>query len=552
VNLDAASAWVLGREAVRELDARTIAAGTPSLNLMEAAGAALAKFVAEARDCGLSSSASSRGRQRGLLILAGPGNNGGDGFVVARLLQAAGWNCRVALGAGPSSPDAVTNLAAWNRAGGQCIGRQDAVDLMRAGSASGFELILDALYGTGLTRPVEGADADLIHCINESSIPVISADIPSGLCSNKGRPLGIAVRARATLALGAAKLGLFLAEGPDYAGRVSVAEIGLLPPSAAGLEMSATVIDDATTAGCWPRLARRSHKGTRGHVLIVAGSLGKTGAAVLAARGALRAGAGLVTVASVAEVQAAVSQVLPEAMTTMVAADDAGQIDCAGIDVLTAAAAAADAIVIGPGLGTGAGASAAVERLASLPVPLILDADALTIVAGWSKARRDGVFAARIAAGAPAAVLTPHPGEMGRLTGMSSADVQQARDVTARSLAKELGVIVVLKGAATIVCDNARIAFNLSGNPGMACAGMGDVLSGVCGALAARRTEAEAASPTAGAAARDWLDPFERACLAVHVHGAAGDHLESTTGPGFLASELADRVPFELASRMPR
>ena len=547
----AASASVLGREAMRALDARTIAAGTPALELMERAGRALAAFVAEV--AGNGSSAPTGTGSRRLLVLAGRGNNGGDGFVVARLLAAEGWNATVALaGDEPDAgSDAGINLEKWRRGGGSVIGVEEARSILAAG-ATGFDVGLDAIFGTGLVRRVEGADAAFIHCLNESSLPVVSADIPSGLCSNSGRPLGVAVRARATLAIGAAKPGLFLADGPDYSGRVRVADIGLLLPSSIDILQVATVLDDRTMSSRWPRLPHTAHKGTRGHVLIVAGSRGKTGAAVLAARGALRAGAGLVTVASVAEVQAAVSLALPEAMTRLLAADVDGRVDAAASGALAAIAADVDAIVAGPGLGTGDGASRVIEQLLSIPLPLVLDADAITILAGWDPARRDGILAARLAAGAPPAVLTPHPGEMGRLAGQSAAEVQQARDMVASDMAKELGAVIVLKGAATIVCDGGRLAFNLSGNPGMGAAGMGDVLSGICGAIAARRTAAEASGPTSGRVAAEYLDPFERACLAVYVHGAAGDHLAREIGPGFLASELADRIPAELSARMPR
>ena len=543
-----AAGSVLGREAVRELDARTIAGGTASLVLMERAGEALAAFVADAAASGVQLPAA--GAAARLLVVAGRGNNGGDGFVVARLLAASGWHCAVALAGAQPAPgaDAAFQFAEWRRAGGTVVGPGELVGIL-SGGAGGFDLGLDAIFGTGLARNVEGPDADLIHCMNHSGLPMIAADIPSGLCSDTGRPLGVAVRARATLAIGVAKPGLFLAEGPDFSGRIQVADIGLLDP--ATTDRCGVVLSHATMASSWPRLARLAHKGSRGHVLIVAGSRGKTGAAVLAARAALRAGAGLVTVASVAEVQAAVAAALPEAMTAEVAADCDGRIDRAGVAALVSAASTADAIVVGPGLGTGAGAQAAVEALIAAATPLILDADALNVVAGWSHDRRAGVFAARISAGAPPPVLTPHPGEMGRLCGQSTAEIQQKRDEIARKLAKQLGAVVVLKGAATIVSHAGRTAYNLSGNPGMASAGMGDVLSGICGALAARKTGAEAAAPGA-ASGGESLDPFDRACLAVFVHGAAGDHLAAQAGPGFLAGELADRVPAELARLLPR
>lgn len=285
MNLRSASASVVTREAMRELDARTIAAGTPSLELMETAGEALADALADSSFHGVALSVAPR-----LLILAGRGNNAGDGFVVARLLEARGWFCTVALVGGEPAPggDAAANLAEWRRSGGMVIGAEAASRLLRDRAddfdrASDFDLGLDAIFGTGLVRPVEGADLEFIHHVNQSGLPMVAADIPSGLCSDTGVPLGAAVVCRATVTLGAAKPGLFLDEGPAYCGRVRVADIDLLEPFQAAVARVGVVLDEATTAGNWPRLSPLSHKGSRGHVLVVAGSRGKTGAAVLAA-----------------------------------------------------------------------------------------------------------------------------------------------------------------------------------------------------------------------------------------------------------------------------
>ncbi|MFN2377108.1 MAG: NAD(P)H-hydrate dehydratase [Candidatus Binatia bacterium] len=531
MNLHGAAASVLDRESMRRLDELTIAAGTASLDLMETAGEAIADGLADSALHGVPLLLAPR-----LLVVAGSGNNGGDGFVVARLLAARGWECTVGLAAGPprEGGDAAANLAAWEDAGGEVFDRARTMEALRSGGA-GFDLGLDAVFGTGLARPVEGPDAELIHCLNRSGLPFVAADIPSGLCADTGVPLGVAVRCRATVTIGAAKPGLFLDDGPDHAGRVRVADIGLLDPAESGLSRQGVVLDPATTAGAMPRLSSLAHKGSRGHVLIVAGSRGKTGAALLAARGALRAGAGLVTVAGVPEVQAAVAVALPEAMTLGLAANGDGSLTRDAAQVLVAAARGVDCVVFGPGVGTGAGADAALALLVAEPVALVLDADGLNLVSAWGQDRRSALFDARSDSGAPRAILTPHPGEMGRLVERTSAHVQLSRKVLADNLARELGAVVVLKGAATVISDGSVTAFNLSGNAGMACAGMGDVLAGVCGALAAR-----------------GLDPLAAAALAVFVHGEAGDLLaEEIGGPGFLAGELADTLPVVLASRLP-
>lgn len=532
MNFRGAAASVLDRESMRRLDALTIAAGTTGRDLMEAAGEAIADGLADSSLHGVPLPLAPR-----LLVVAGNGNNGGDGFVAARLLAQRGWECTVGLVAGVprAGGDAAANLAKWEEAGGEILDRDRTLEAL-AGGAGGYDLGLDAMFGTGLARPVEGADAELIRCLNESGLPLVAADIPSGLCADTGVPLGVAVRCRATVTIGAAKPGLFLDDGPDHAGRIVVADIGLLDPAAAGLSRQGVVLDPATTASSLPRLPVSAHKGRRGHVLVVAGSRGKTGAALLAARGALRAGAGLVTVAGVPEVQAAVAASLPEAMTLGLAADADGVLSGDAAQVLLAASRGVDCVVFGPGIGTGAGADAALALLVAEPVALVLDADGLNLLAAWGQDRRSALFDARSDSGAPPAILTPHPGEMGRLEGRTSAQVQLSRKALADNLAQELGSVVVLKGAATVVTDGSVCAFNLSGNAGMACAGMGDVLSGVCGALAAR-----------------GLDPLEAAALAVFVHGEAGDLLaEEIGGTGFLAGEVADTLPVVLAARLPR
>jgi hydroxyethylthiazole kinase-like uncharacterized protein yjeF len=530
MNFAGAAASVLGREAMRDLDARTIAAGTPSRELMERAGLALADFIDDPAACGIAPTA--QGPRR-LLVLAGRGNNGGDGFVTARLLASRRWRCTVALVGGepPAGNDAAVNLAEWRRIGGAVVDVAAALRLLRE-SPHDFDLALDAIYGTGLVRDVEGVDAELMAALHASGLPAVSADLPSGLCADSGRALGVAVRARATLAIGAAKPGLFLGEGPNHAGRVRVADIGLLSLEEAGLEPAGFVLDDATTAACWPRLEPLAHKGSRGHVLVVAGSRGKTGAAVLAARGALRAGAGLVTVASVPDVQNVVSLSLSEAMTRYLLGTAAGDLDPLAVVELREALEETDGVAIGPGLGTGPGADAAVDAVLAAPCPVVLDADALRIVAAWGAGRRRTAFLVRHRAESPPPILTPHPGEMAGLVGRSVTAVQASRAELAVNLAQSLDAVVILKGAATIVTDGRRLAYNLSGNPGMGAAGMGDVLSGVATALAVRLG-----------------DPFEAACLAVYAHGLAGDRAGP---PGFLAGEVADGLPAALASRRPR
>ncbi len=555
-----AAASVLGRDDVRALDAATIATGTPALELMERAGAAIARELAGIG--GLTAKMDSR-RPR-LLVLAGCGNNGGDGFVVARLLARTHWRCTVALCAGEprAGGEAAVNLDLWRRSAGRVIDICAAREAIESAEPQ-FDLILDALLGTGLDRPVDAALADIIHRLNFRALrprppTVVAVDIPSGLCADSGLALGCAVRASATVALGAYKTGLFVGEGPDYAGRLLVADIGLLPPFEAGVSTAGLALDALSTAGSLAAPSPMAHKGSRGHVLVVAGSRGKSGAAVLCARAALRGGAGLVTVAVPQSQQAVVAASIAEVMTAALPEDEAGAFSEACADRLDALIEVADSIVFGPGAGTGPGAAALLRAiLTKARCPVVLDADGLNLGCLLGRDERRRLSVARASQAMGPVVLTPHPGEMGRLVEASTAEVQASRLEYAAKFAKSEGCVVVLKGAGTIVTDGVRTAFNTSGNAGMAAAGMGDVLAGVVGALAAR-----------------CPDIVDAACLAVYSHGVAGDFCAygraASTGAalrlgfeedfdvarnvvgsrllaGFLAGEVADAIPAALA-----
>lgn len=554
-----AAASVLSRSDVRMLDSATIAAGTAALELMERAGAAIAQALVQRR--GLPRGGCSGSERPRLLVLAGSGNNGGDGLVVARLLTRMHWLCTVALCAGEPRGDgeAAVNLQRWQSMGGRVIDLH-AARAMLAAETPPFDVVLDALLGTGLERPVESSLADIIHHINcepsgRRPFDVVAVDIPSGLDADSGRPLGVAVRADATVALGAYKPGLFVGCGPDYAGRLLGADIGLLAPSHAGLQALGLALDRRSTAGALAPPSPLAHKGSRGHVLVIAGSRGKSGAAVLCARAALRSGAGLVTLALPESQQAIAAASLAEVMTASLPEDKTGAFAEACSETMQALIESADSVVFGPGVGTGKGAAAVLRVvLAAARGPVVLDADALNLLAAAGAERR-GMLADRVSRGLGQVVLTPHPGEMARLVAKTTAEVQAARLEMAVNLAKSEGCVVVIKGAGTIVTDGSRTAFNTSGNAGMACAGMGDVLAGVVAALAARCEHT-----------------LDAACLAVYAHGVAGDlcaygsseEADSNGGTGrapsaqwprlarsrveagFLAGEVADALPAAL------
>lgn len=516
---------VLDARAMRALDRFTIDSGTPGLELMERAGRAVTGHIAT------NIVTADGGR---VLVLAGRGSNGGDGLVIARLLVEHGWQVDVALVAGEpaANSDAATNLGRWRDLDQGPALNLDAATRALATEEPGYVLVVDTIFGTGLDRELDGEMSELVGVLNSarsrSGLAVLAVDLPSGLSADSGQRLGAAVTADNTITIGAGKPGLFLGAGIEAAGRVTVADIGLAGPADAGLDVLGEVLDERGCRRFLSPRGRGAHKGSQGHLLIIGGSAGKTGAAKLAARAALRSGAGLVSLAVPSSVAAAVDSEFTEAMTIAVA-DREGQLDRGAMAGL-AELERFDAIVAGPGLGTGPGAAELVEALVStVEAPLLLDADALNVVA----AGIGTAGLARARAGRPL-TLTPHPGEMARLLGTDSATVQNDRLAACRKVLADGSPTVVLKGAATIVASVEQLAFNSSGNPGMATAGMGDVLAGTIGALAAAGSE-----------------PFEAAALGVYLHGTAADILAGGLGgPGFLAGEVADTLPRALAALM--
>jgi len=461
---------------------------------------------------------------RRVALVCGRGNNGGDGCVAARLLLSCGAVPRLILVGSPEdlSLDARQAWDAALAAGVEFTICAAAPTLAAAGaSLSGAELIVDALLGTGFTPPARALAAVAINLINASGRPVLAVDIPSGLCADHGRISGAAVRATATVTFGYPKPGLVLHPGTQHSGRLWLANIGF-PPDTDSLvagELNLTTARDLAPY-LLPR-APESHKGTYGHVLLVAGSRGLAGAATLAARGALRAGAGLVTAAVPASLAAVCLPGLPEAMLLALPDEAPAAPGTDAAAVVLGHLSRVSVLAIGPGLSRSAGSARLVRELcAATDLPLVLDADALHALAA---AGPQATNKRRLPA-----VLTPHPGELARLLAMSTAGVQADRVEAARACAGRFRSVVVLKGARTVIAlPGGTVWVNPTGNPGMAAAGMGDVLTGVIAAQLAR-----------------GMEPHEAAVLGVYLHGLAGDLAVAATGPwGILASEVADRVP---------
>ena len=485
--------------------------GVPTVTLMEAAGRQVAEAAAR-----MTEGASPR-----VVIVAGKGNNGGDGLVAARALMAAGGRVTVLLLARDAdvTGDAGVNLHIARRAGVEISNLDSTAVPGLRGTLANADLVIDAIFGTGFHGPIVGLAAKAIDAINASGRPVLAVDIPSGVNGDTGAVEGPAVRATTTVTLGLPKTGLALHPGADFAGRVWVADVGHPKRLIDSAGIRTTLVTQAMVDGAVPLRRPDTHKGTYGRVLVVAGAVGYSGAAVLSTLGALRAGAGLVTVGVPFAIYPIVASAVIEGMPVPLADED-GALAAAAAEQIRDLAAAADVVACGPGLSRLPGPHAVVRRLlAECTRPLVLDADALTCLAGST--------ADLLNAKAPV-VLTPHPGEMARLIDTSPADVQRHRLQVTRVAAERFRAVVVLKGARTVVADPAGEAFVIpTGNPAMATGGMGDVLTGAIAALIGQ-----------------GLPPIAAAWAGAYLHGLAGDLAALARGPaGILAREVADHLP---------
>ncbi|WCD79889.1 NAD(P)H-hydrate dehydratase [Pseudomonas sp. TUM22785] len=470
---------------VRELDARLIAAGTPGFELMQRAAHATWRAL----------------RRRWpnvaeLTVLAGRGNNAGDGYLIAALALRAGWRAQV-LAVGDAT--ALEGDAALARdealsAGVPILSWNETADLQG--------VVVDALLGTGLVGEVREPYAEAIHCINASHLPVLAVDVPSGLCADTGRVLGVAVRADLTVTFIGLKLGLFTGAAPDRVGELVFD--GLQADEA--IVASQLFVARRLAVDGLDLLASRpatAHKGRYGRLLVVGGDLGTGGAALLSAESALRSGAGMVSLATRGEHVGAALSRIPEVMSVGVAS----------ANQLRGLAAASSVLVVGPGLGQGAWGRSLLSAVTAQEIPQVWDADALNMLAAGGVVLPEGC------------VITPHPGEAARLLGTSIADVQKDRPAAALALARRYRTTVVLKGAGSLIAGvDGRLALCDRGHPAMAGAGLGDVLAGVIGALLAQ-----------------GMAPFEAACLGVWLHAGAGQLL-GAQGRGLAASDLIPTI----------
>jgi ADP-dependent NAD(P)H-hydrate dehydratase / NAD(P)H-hydrate epimerase len=474
--------------------------GVPSLELMEAAGRAVAEVVAELAP------------QGPVRVVCGKGNNGGDGFVVARLLRGMGFEAEALL-LWPGEELRGDAAANFERFGG---------DLVEGGLAerlAGSGAVVDAVFGIGFEGAPREPAAAAIAAINSCGAPVVACDIPSGVDASTGEVAGEAVEADVTVTFHAAKLGQRIAPGKWQVGELRVAAIGI--PPGAPEQAVAGEIDPAVLA-LLPRRGARSTKFSSGQVTIAGGSRGLTGAVRMASLAAIRAGAGYATVAVPADLETVFELAQPEVMSVGCPGGDGCLVPASEKAVLRAFERAA-AGVLGPGLGRDPGSLELAREVAGkVEAPLVIDADGLNAFAG-----RLGALAERRAP----TVLTPHAGELGRLLERESAEIDAHRLDRAREAAQAAGAVVVLKGDDTIVTDGARVAVNAVSAPALATAGSGDVLSGVAAALLAR-----------------GLEPFAAACAAVVAHARAGRDAAARIGTAesVIAGDVIDSVPLGL------
>jgi ADP-dependent NAD(P)H-hydrate dehydratase / NAD(P)H-hydrate epimerase len=497
--------------------------GIPGRVLMENAGREavrvfLSHFSAEAR--------------QGVGVVAGRGNNGGDGCVIARYLAQKGYSVTVFLlsAAGAVQGDAAANLKLLEPLEVPIIEIPDEKTFaqqrrrMRA-----IAVWVDAIFGTGLKAEIRGLFRKAIEFINQSNRPVFAVDIPSGLSADSGQPCGASIRAQVTATFGYAKVGHVVHPGAEYTGRLEVVDIGVPPHIADRIGPKHFLLTPEDVRSYLPLRPADTHKGRSGHLLVVAGSPGKTGAAAMTAFSALRVGAGLVTIGVAEGLNPVMEALVLEAMTAPLPDNGGGVLGMNARDVILSLAQGKSCLALGPGLGPAPETGRLIRNLVhSSPIPLVIDADGLNHLAGETELLKNLAFPV---------VLTPHPGEMARLLGTTPRVVQGDRIACARDFATSMNLHVVLKGARTVIAHpDGAVFINPTGNPGMASGGMGDVLTGAIAGLIAQGIRPELA-----------------ARAGVFLHGAAADSLARSLGPwGYLAGEVMNALPRELANALKR
>jgi NAD(P)H-hydrate epimerase len=510
---------------MQEMDRQTIAThGIPGLELMENAGRGATRVLLDQFGDQV---------RAGVGIICGKGNNGGDGFVIARCLAEKGIDVSVYLLAKTAAlkGDAAANLERLVPLDIRVIEIPDEDTFSKTKSSlSDYGLLVDAILGTGLTSDVRGLFEiviNFINALNRTGSAVFAVDIPSGLNADTGQPCGTCIRAQGTATFGLAKIGHFTYPGAEYTGTLEIIDIGI-PGSvvqAVGPKQY-LLTSEQIRSYLHPRSAD-THKGRTGHLLVIAGSPGKTGAAAMTAMSAMRSGAGLVTLGIAESLNPILETQVLEVMSAPLPENQNGVLGNTAFEDIKKMEAGKTCLAIGPGIGQAEETRSLVKKIISQSqIPVVIDADGLNNIAAQTQLLKNIKCPA---------VLTPHPGEMARLMDVTPAEVQQNRLQCARDFATNFKVHLVLKGAATVIAHPDGSAYmNPTGNPGMASGGMGDVLTGVLAGFITQGFTPEAATHAA-----------------VYVHGAAADTLAKTIGPiGYLASEVMNAIPVEIKKLM--
>ncbi|MGM0471134.1 MAG: NAD(P)H-hydrate dehydratase [Bacillota bacterium] len=487
--------------------------GISGLVLMENAGQAIVRKATEVLDDQLSPK---------VVIVAGTGNNGGDGFVVARLLNNLGWEVEVFLIGSEEavSGDAEINLNILSKldiAVQELESQEQFHDLVQAMEAA--DLVVDGILGTGIKGELRGILPQIIDLINDDQTPVLAIDIPSGLNADNGRLHGRAVEANWTVTFGLPKIGLLLYPGCEHAGKLEIADISLPQLAVDNQEFKRKLITNELAQDLLPYRQRCGHKGTFGRVVVIAGSEGMTGAAKLSSLATLKSGAGLVTLGLPRSLNSILEEKLTEVMTKPLPETRKSCLSLNALSGIKKLSQPADVMAIGPGLSQGEEMTYILhDILTEIQIPLIIDADGLNAIQDLDLLRDRE----------EATVLTPHPGELARLINRPIAEIEQNRVEIAQEVAVDLGVTVVLKGATTVVATaDGQTYINSTGNSGLASAGSGDVLTGIITGLIGQ-----------------GLDDWQAAVLGVYLHGLAADiKLESETVHTLIASDIIAGLP---------
>lgn len=459
-----------------------------------------------------------------VLVICGPGNNGGDGFVCARHLWDMGYKVKVVLLSEEEKykGEALTNLKILKKLGFTLEKVSELKQLEEILFKEKPQILVDAIFGTGLKREVTGFLAEVIEFINKNkeAYKVVAIDISSGICSETGQILGCAIKADLTVTFELIKIGHLFYPGKEYTGVLEVVKIGFPSEVIEKRAPQREYLDWKWAKKVFKPRTGYTHKGTFGHVLILAGSRGKSGAGILSALGALRGGAGLVTLASTKTLQKIYSTILPEILTAGLEEELTGEISFNSLEEFLRICEGKRVLVIGPGLGLTSGVKKFLkELLKKIELPLVIDADALTLLSENPEVLKNykGIK-----------ILTPHPGEAQRFLKISTKEILSNRLKVTEELVNLTDSIVVLKGPHSIVMSpDGRTGINSIDEPGLAQGGMGDILSGLIGAFLAQGYE-----------------PFLATCLAVFLHGEAGKKLHQEYGPfGFTATEVGNFIP---------